>query len=79
MAENTTLSIPKDFAEHLRSEFEGSNDWQRLHNWAQETYKDNDIDSIVEEIKEIRESYKNSITQEDIRRACEEAIRNVQR
>jgi hypothetical protein len=51
---NTTLSVPKEFADHLRDDIDGANDYQRLHNWAEENYSD---------------SYNNSITLEDIRDA----------
>jgi len=33
MEDKTTLMVPKEFAELLRSEFAGRNDIERLRNW----------------------------------------------
>lgn len=73
------MSVPKDFAENLREQYDGTNDWQRLHDWAEKTYYKNSItnEDIVAKIQELNEklddfeqkpdqSYNDSITVEDI-------------
>jgi hypothetical protein len=59
---NTTLSVPKDFAETLRMHYNGHNDMQRLENWA-ENQEDN--------------SNNNSITLTEIESAVESALKTV--
>jgi len=75
--EKTTVQVTKPFAEMLRNEFSGRNDMERLENWKQSSDDSVTNEDIREAIKNI--DYKNPITQEEVRRACEEAIRNVQR
>jgi len=79
--ENTTLSVPKDFANRLRDNYRGSNDWQRLHNWAEDTYQDTEkiTNEDLAELIESRDSYKNDISldtlsQEDIKQAVRDAL-----
>ncbi len=56
--EETTLRVPKDFAEHLRNDVDGHNDYKRLQNWknndTEESYTDcinlNDIEDAVENL-----------------------------
>lgn len=74
--ENTTLSVPKDFAETLRQDFDGSNDWQRLHNWAEDTYKHTDSvhnKDLLEKLDDLQ-SYKNRISVDDVEDAVSRAI-----
>jgi len=75
--ENTTLSVPKDFAENLRQDFDGSNDWQRLHNWAEDTYKNNDKVDCADVLDKLdgQESYKDSITVDDVEDAVSRTIK----
>jgi len=68
---NTTLSVPKEFAEHLRKDFSGSNDFERLENWASDIGKDSynkDItnEDLLEAIEENQTSYNNPITIENM-------------
>ena len=74
--DNTTLSVPKDFADRLRQNFDGSNDWQRLHNWAEDTYKHTDSihnKDLLEKLDEL-DGYNNSITVDDVEDAVSRAI-----
>ena len=76
--DNTTLSVPKDFANKLRQDFEGSNDWQRLHNWAKDTYKQSDSvknEDLLQKLED-KDGYNNSITVDDIEDAVSRAISN---
>ena len=76
---NTTLSVPKELAEHLRQDIDGRNDYERLHNWAEKEYgQSNNKDITLEEIKELleqnSESNNNSITLTEIKSAVEDAL-----
>lgn len=65
---NTTLSVPKEFAEHLREDVKGGNDYERIHNWAEQEYGDSsDVsnDEILKKITELQ-GYNNSITKKDV-------------
>jgi len=57
---NTTLSVPKDFAQTLRTDYDGHNDMKRLENWA-----DSSNDS----------SNNNAITLTEIESAVESALK----
>lgn len=48
MGDTTTLQVPKEFAEDLRDNYEGRNDIERLHEWAEE-YESDLYDSMDEE------------------------------
>lgn len=85
---NTTLSVPREFANHLREDVDGNNDYERIHNWAKKEfgYKNSitnrDLDKKLQELNEKlndfeqkpEDSYNNSITKSDIRQAVEEAL-----
>jgi len=77
---NTTLSVPNDFADTLRSEFNGRNDMERLENWADrhsnDSYnKDITHEDILMEIKEIEiPENSNGLTQQEVKKAVELAL-----
>ncbi|MFB6208509.1 MAG: hypothetical protein ABEJ56_00030 [Candidatus Nanohaloarchaea archaeon] len=78
MPETTTLAVPRKFADMLREGFAGSNDYERLKNWAEDEYgyKDSitneDLMQAIEDIQQ--ESYKDSISQDEVREAVENAL-----
>lgn len=47
MVEKTTLSVSKGFAEKLRNEYEGSNDFERLENWADSRDSGDDYKNVI--------------------------------
>mgnify|MGYP006275067191 CR=1 FL=1 len=59
MSKNTTLSVPEEFAEDLRENYEGSNDLERLENWAEQF----ESDSVLTEDR-VREICRNVIEEE---------------
>jgi len=70
---NTTLSVPKEFAEHLREDVEGGNDYERIHNWAEENFCSKDKvnnEDLLEAINN-KEGYNNSITEKELEEKLE--------
>jgi len=59
---NSTLSVPKKFALRLRKDFEGSNDMERLKDWADQFSQDKEVNDLDEE--RVREICKDVIEQE---------------
>lgn len=78
---NTTLSVPKEFADMLRKDFDGRNDIERLRQWSErnteekESYNNSiNTESIRSDIQELKEKidenktkgYNNSISSDDV-------------
>lgn len=71
--ENTTLAVPKEFAETLREEYDGRNDRERLENWALDCFESGYKDSIsnrdlMEKLEGLENTVKGleALTREDI-------------
>ena len=71
--QQTTLAVTKEFAHTLREDFDGSNDMERLNNWAEDKYGYKD--SITnEDIVEKLENLDIDLDQESITKAVERAL-----
>ena len=56
---NTTLSVPKDFAQELREDYDGHNDLERLENWKSEESNDSYNEDITVDYVEIESIVEN--------------------
>lgn len=68
MGESQQVRLQQDIVNEIK-EYDGSSFSEKFRNWKQA--------EIVQRIDKIGGS--DNLSQEDIRKACEEAIRNVQR
>lgn len=80
MSETTTLAVSKQFAENLREDYDGRNDMERLHQWAEEQFGYNDSitnEDLMEAIQDIEaESYNDSIDIDEIRDVVESKLKS---
>lgn len=89
--EMTTLSVPKVFRKHLKDNYDGHNDFERLEKWASDFSEEQAEMAVAEYLKSemfedqvigiIRNQLVtyNTDFREDLEEAIEETVRDMQR